>query len=250
MRQMVCRVLGSLAVCAAMTVTGAGEAQWLRYPAISPDGETVVFSHRGDLWRVPSAGGTATPLTLHAAHDTAPVWSRDGSWIAFASDRYGNFDVWVVSAKGGEATRLTFHSADDRPTSFSPDGKEILFSSSRLDAASCVQFPTGAQPELYAVLHLLGRTARFLQTATALLGTGALLGVVAVVLMTLVPTGEQTDQSAFAAVLFLGLIVWSVLVTGHILRHAFDIRLAQGAAIAVIYNLLSYTLVSGLASGS
>ncbi|NIM01682.1 MAG: peptidase S41 [Acidobacteria bacterium] len=129
----------------------AEEAQWLRYPAISPDGETIVFSYRGDLWRVPSGGGTATPLTLHQAHDTRPIWSPDGETIAFASDRYGNFDVWTIPATGGEATRLTFHSSNDMPMSFAPGGKSVLFSSSRLDAIDCVQYPTGAQPELYEV---------------------------------------------------------------------------------------------------
>ncbi len=131
--------------------TAAESALWLRYPAISPDGETIVFSYRGDLYRVPSTGGAATPLTVHEAHDTMPVWSADSSQIAFASDRYGNFDVWVIAASGGPATRLTFHSADDLPTGFTPDGGAVLFSSTRLDGRSCVQYPTRAQPELYEV---------------------------------------------------------------------------------------------------
>jgi Tol biopolymer transport system component/C-terminal processing protease CtpA/Prc len=133
------------------TLQAADEALWLRYPVISPDGSTIVFSYHGDLWVVPASGGTATPLTLHEAHDSMPVWSRDGSTIAFASDRYGNFDVWTIAAAGGEPTRLTYHSANDTPTSFDPEGSAVLFSSARLDAATNVQFPTGAQPELYAV---------------------------------------------------------------------------------------------------
>jgi tricorn protease len=133
-------------------VAGASEpALWLRNPAISPDGETIAFSYRGDIYRVPSSGGAATPLTVHAAYDTMPVWSPDSTKIAFASDRYGNFDVYVMDADGGTAKRLTVHSAGDLPTSFTPDGEEVLFGSARLDSASCVQFPTGAQPELYRV---------------------------------------------------------------------------------------------------
>lgn len=147
-------VLGC-AVCLLSIVAaavGASEpALWLRHPAVSPDGETIAFSYRGDIYRVPTNGGQAVPLTVHAAYDSMPVWSPDSTRIAFASNRYGNFDVFVMDADGGTAERLTMHSADDLPTSFTPDGQAVLFGSARLDAASCVQFPTGAQPELYRV---------------------------------------------------------------------------------------------------
>jgi len=157
------RIVLMAAVCSALlgaisTNLDAQEARWLRYPVISPDGSTIVFTYRGDLWTVPSEGGKATPLTLHEAYDTSPVWSRDGSKIAFASDRYGNFDIWVMPAEGGEARRLTYHSADDMPTAFASDDSAILFSSERMDSVTNVQFPTGAEPglsgvqsELYAV---------------------------------------------------------------------------------------------------
>ena len=121
----------------------AEKALWLRTAAISPDGRTVAFSYRRDLWTVPATGGAATPVTVHAAYDTAPVWSPNGRQIALASDRYGNSDVFILPATGGEARRLTFHSADDPPTSFTPDRKGVLFSSARLDSATIVQFPTG-----------------------------------------------------------------------------------------------------------
>ncbi len=146
-------VLAVLCMALASAVVQAAEpALWLRNPAISPDGGNVVFSHRGDLWSVPVEGGLATQLTVHAAHDTKPVWSPDGTSIAFASNRYGNYDVFVMPSGGGRATRLTYHSASDNPTSFTPDGESVLFSSGRLDSASCVQYPRrGAQPELYRV---------------------------------------------------------------------------------------------------
>lgn len=154
-------VLGGGLAAAALA---APEALWLRYPVISPDGSTIVFSFRGDLWKVSARGGAAVPLTVHPAHEYAPVWSPDGSHIAFASDRYGNFDVFVMPADGGEATRLTFHSADDTPTSFTPDGTAVLFSSARLDAATHVGFPTGAQPELYRVSVQGGMPVQVLST--------------------------------------------------------------------------------------
>ena len=92
---------------------------WLRYAAISPDGSQIVFAYKGDLYRVDANGGDAFPLTLHEARDFNPVWSNDGKNIAFASNRYGNFDVFVIPAKGGKATRLSYHSADDIPSDFS-----------------------------------------------------------------------------------------------------------------------------------
>ena len=73
---------------------------WLRYPAISPDGKKIAFGYKGDIYVVNTEGGIATPLTIHEAQDMMPVWSHDGKTIAFASDRYGNFDVFTVAAAG------------------------------------------------------------------------------------------------------------------------------------------------------
>lgn len=116
------------------------DALWMRYPSISPDGQTIVFSYKGDLFKVPAAGGVATPLTIHDAHNTMPVWSRDGKQIAFASDRHGNFDVFVMSANGGEAKRLTFNSANDYPYDFTSDNQSVVFGTQRNDPNTSVRF--------------------------------------------------------------------------------------------------------------
>ncbi len=157
------------ALCSAALVVAAPaaaqeDAVWLRYPAISPDGSAIVFAYRGDLYRVPSEGGEAVRLTTHTAHDHMPVWSRDGRWLAFASDRFGNFDVYVMPSGGGEARRLTVHSADEHPYAFTADGAGVLFGAARLDAASSRLFPTGSQPELYAVPLAGGRARQLLTT--------------------------------------------------------------------------------------
>ena len=124
---------------------------WMRYPAISPDGAQIVFTYRGDLYVVPSGGGTALQLTQHAAHDYHPVWSQDGKSIAFASERYGNFDVFVMPASGGAAKRLTYYSTNDIPSSFGPFDKSVVFSSARVDLAEARGFPKSVLPELYSV---------------------------------------------------------------------------------------------------
>lgn len=125
--------------------------QWARYPAISPDGENIAFTYKGDLYKVPSNGGNAIRLTFHEAHDYMPVWSKDSKQIAFASNRYGNFDVFVMDAQGGEAKRLTYHSNDEFPYSFTPDGGSVVFGGVRMDLASHRQYPTSYLPELYQV---------------------------------------------------------------------------------------------------
>lgn len=125
--------------------------QWIRWAAISPDGERIVFSSHGDLFLVSGSGGDARILTMHEADEYHPVWSPDGQQIAFASDRHGNLDVYVVAAAGGEAVRLTWHSADEVPYAFTADGIHVLFGAARLDDCKHRGFPTSYLPELYRV---------------------------------------------------------------------------------------------------
>ncbi len=139
---------------------------WLRYPAISPDGNHIVFVYKGDIYKVSSNGGEAIPLTLNEGHDYHPVWSHDSKFIAFASDRYGNFDVFLIPASGGEARRLTQSSLADVPTDFSPDNKSVIFQSSRQDPHTSVQFPVKMLGEIYSI-PVEGGNARLLTGASA-----------------------------------------------------------------------------------
>jgi tricorn protease len=140
-----------------VVVSAQENPQWIRYPSISPDGSNIVFTYKGDLYRVPAEGGVAQQLTFHEAHDFMAVWSNDGERIAFASDRYGNFNVYVMDAEGGPAERLTFHSNDEHPYSFSHDDEHVIFGAVRQDAAEHRQFPAMSQPELYQVPSSGGR---------------------------------------------------------------------------------------------
>lgn len=143
-----------------LSIFGQNNPQWMRYSSISPNGKHIVFTYKGDLYKVPSSGGNAVQLTFHKAHDYMAVWSKDGSKIAFASNRYGNFDVFVMNANGGKANRLTFHSTNESPYSFSSNNKEVIFGAQRQDDVKHRQYPTGSQPELYSVPVKGGRVSQ------------------------------------------------------------------------------------------
>ncbi|MEI7981984.1 MAG: peptidase S41, partial [Bacteroidota bacterium] len=140
-----------LILIAAVTLFAQENPLWMRYTSISPDGMTILFCYKGDLWSVPSTGGKAVPLTLTESYEYAPVWSHDGKTIAFASDRNGNFDVFVMAANGGEAKRLTFHSAREIPSNFTANNKDVIFSAYRQDLSAQAQFPVSMMGELYTV---------------------------------------------------------------------------------------------------
>ena len=137
---------------------------WMRYPAISPDGNTIAFSYKGNLFKVSANGGTAIPLTLSNSYDYKPVWSPDGKSLAFASDRHGNFDVFVVPAKGGVAKRLTYFSGSEIPSGFTADSKSVLFEATIMDLNTSIQFPRRRFTELYIVPANGGRTKQLLTT--------------------------------------------------------------------------------------
>jgi len=99
--------------------------------ALSPDGSRLAFSYQGDIWVASSHGGKAYPITNNVEMDDSPIWSPDGQYIAFASNRTGNWDIFIVPADGGSTQRLTWHSGADVPSDWSPDGKSILIRGSR-----------------------------------------------------------------------------------------------------------------------
>ena len=96
---------------------------WLRYPSISPDGQTIAFCYKGDIFLVSSKGGKATQLTTHPGYDSRPVWSPDGKTIAFTSQRNNAMDLFTIPVGGGTPRQLTTFSGSATPECFTPAPK-------------------------------------------------------------------------------------------------------------------------------
>ncbi|MGB8953250.1 MAG: PDZ domain-containing protein [Candidatus Aminicenantales bacterium] len=101
----------------------------LQLPALNKT--HIVFHFGGDLWSVPRVGGEAVRLTSGPGIETNPVFSPDGSRIAFSGEYDGNVDVFVIPAAGGIPQRLTWHPSVDIALDWTPDEKRILFASGR-----------------------------------------------------------------------------------------------------------------------
>jgi len=91
----------------------------------------IVFVYAGDLWIVSREGGDAKRLTTGVGTETDPVFSPDGSMIAFTGQYDGNTDVFTVPTSGGVPRRLTYHPGVDACAGWSNDGKRVLFASGR-----------------------------------------------------------------------------------------------------------------------
>lgn len=138
----------------ALLLSAAAQADnsplWMRYCAISPDGNSIAFSYKGDIYTVPSTGGEAKQLTSNPAHDTRPVWSPNGDKIAFASNRDGNFNVYIVGKDGGEPKRLTTNSINEFPTVFK-DNEHILYQANIMQDSKDIQFPGSRFMQIYEI---------------------------------------------------------------------------------------------------
>jgi tricorn protease len=106
-------------------------ARLARFPAVSPDGAHLCFTHQGNLWTAPATGGVAVRLTANDSFDSNPRWSPDGAWIAFNSDREGGSQVFLIPAVGGRARQLTHHGAATTVHDWFPDGRGLLVTSGR-----------------------------------------------------------------------------------------------------------------------
>src|SRR5579875_1279792 len=122
-------------------------------PRISPDGQRVAYvvttiderkhEYRSAIWMISTAGGEARRLTSEPANASNPVWSPDGRWLAFISERAGEASraeaeeqrkrgkdkpqIWLLPTDGGEAHQLTFLPHGASNPVWSPDSCWIAF---------------------------------------------------------------------------------------------------------------------------
>ncbi|RYG79233.1 hypothetical protein EON77_09450, partial [bacterium] len=139
-------LLAAALVAAIPLLAHAEPIKRMSYPALSPDGTTLVFSWQGDLWSVPMANGKltgvkATRLTVHNAPDTRAVWYPDGSRLAFASSRAGSYDVYTMRPDGTDLRRVTYDAGAEYPNAVSPDGATIYGQTSSFGRGDLFRVP-------------------------------------------------------------------------------------------------------------
>lgn len=118
------------------------DTRLLHSPAVSAD--HIAFIYAEDLWIADKNGETPRRLTIDEGVESNPVFSPDGSTIAFSAQYDGNTDIFVVPAAGGVPKRLTWHPDPDFTQGFTPDGQGVLFVSRRSTY-------TGRHAKLYTV---------------------------------------------------------------------------------------------------
>ena len=112
------------------------EVYFLSQPCLTPDGQIVIFSFEGDLWKANVKDGLATRLTAMQGYETNAKVSPDEKWIAFSGTQYGNSDVYIMPFEGGDIKQLTYYSGGDNVSSWSWDSKYIYLTSSRMGQIS------------------------------------------------------------------------------------------------------------------
>lgn len=142
----------------------AGEARLLRFPATN--GQEIVFSYAGDLYKVPLSGGEARRLTSHVGYEMFPRFSPDGRTIAFTGQYDGNTEVYTMPAEGGEPLRITYTATNQRDDlgdrmgpnnivmTWTPDGSRIVYRNRIGDGFSGKLYTVGKEGGLSEAIPL------------------------------------------------------------------------------------------------
>jgi tricorn protease len=130
----------ALFVCAAASAAGI---PYLTEPALCPTRPEIAFVSGGDIWVAPAKGGDAHLLVAHSAEESRPLYSPDGTRLAFVSTRTGNGDIYILTLATGGLKRLTYDDGPDQLDAWSRDGRWIYFSNPTHDV--------GRKNDLYRV---------------------------------------------------------------------------------------------------
>lgn len=126
--------IGSLLLALAALALGQADERPIRFgrtPSLSPDGSQIAFSYQGNLWTVPRSGGVATRLTASDCLDLNPIFSPDGKWIAFMSNREGGTQVFVIPSQGGKVRQITMYSASTSLFDWFLDSRSLLIATNK-----------------------------------------------------------------------------------------------------------------------
>ncbi|HZV71114.1 MAG TPA: PDZ domain-containing protein [Saprospiraceae bacterium] len=102
---------------------------------ISPDGNRMAITARGDVWTLPAKEGITRDITkTSSVHERAVVWSGDGKMVAFISDATGEDEIYIQKQDGSEAAVKLTQGADTYKyyLVWSPDNKKIAWADKKL----------------------------------------------------------------------------------------------------------------------
>lgn len=135
---------------------------------VSPDGQWLIFTMLGHLFRLPVRGGTAEQLTFGPYYNSDPVFSPDGSRVAFVSDRDGSEgNVFVLELTTGQITQVTHEAWAARPA-WSPDGQSIAYLSMIREVPGLSPLPRHSHPDtVTAIVKRVALNGNAPETLTA-----------------------------------------------------------------------------------